>query len=185
MRASVADHGAIWIMLSETTAAADEIGQGCSMTSRSNGERTFWRSASAIQCAMDRSEDASHSLGCQVRCGITRPKWTTCCPVPLPISSTSPSRGSTSLRMPEMGSLLRSADGLAKRSPTRPAGVARRIVFTHAISRIAMRLLQHPSKDHSTQSRRAYKRWPPGRTTREGKRTVSLAFAATPSTLRG
>src|ERR1700733_668498 len=53
MSAMPASHGAMWIMLRETTAAAEAIGQGCSATSRRKGASTLVGPSAASHSAID------------------------------------------------------------------------------------------------------------------------------------
>ena len=58
-RASVADHGAMWIRLMHTSAAAESIGEGKAQTSRYTGGRTFGNSAAASHARIDLRQSGS------------------------------------------------------------------------------------------------------------------------------
>jgi hypothetical protein len=70
---------------------------------------------------MPSSAAGSTSLGCQVQPGIASVKAAACCPVPLAISRTRASAGSTSRSTARMAGALRAAAG-----EKRLKGVARR-----------------------------------------------------------
>src|SRR5262245_50841802 len=113
--ACAADHGAMWIMLMQITASAAAIGHCAAATSRKRGCRRLVCAATATHAEIERRQASSCSLGCQISCGITCAKWTTCSPVPLPTSSTTPDGGRTCASTTAIGSLLRAAEGLASR----------------------------------------------------------------------
>lgn len=103
-------------MLMHTSAAAESTGQGKALTSRCNGGRTFDSASIESQARIDLRQSASRSLGCQISFGIARAHCTTCCPVPLPTSRTTPRSGNTCESTSLIGPLFRSADGLNSRS---------------------------------------------------------------------
>ena len=96
---------------------------------------SFRRDPRAIDCR----RSGSRSLGCQVRCGVSFAKWTTCCPVPLPISSTKPRSGSACFSTSAIGPLLRSADGLTRRPSSRRLSVSHRIGGSHPVAASPLR----------------------------------------------
>ena len=112
INASVASHGEMWITLMHTTASAADTGQGRFVTSMARGGFTFDRLPAAAHASMEAWRSTSISLGWKVRAGKAFAKCATCCPVPLPISSTRPRDGKTRASTSRIGCLLRSGEGV-------------------------------------------------------------------------
>ncbi len=74
------------------------------------------------QAAIDGSERASPSLGCQRQPGSAAAKCAACWPVPLAISSATPCGGSRRSNSAPIGARLRSAAGLWRRGSVFIAG---------------------------------------------------------------
>src|SRR5687767_12029519 len=106
----------MWITLMHTTASAADTGQGRFVTSMARGGFTFDRLPAATHASMEAWRSTSISLGWKVRAGKALAKCATCCPVPLPISSTRPRGGSTRASTSRIGCLLRSGDGAVSRA---------------------------------------------------------------------
>ncbi len=77
-------------------------------TSSATGASTFSTPEARVQARMLSRCGGEMSDGCQRRAGKARAKNTTCCPVPLATSSTSPAGGSTRRSTSTIGSRLRS-----------------------------------------------------------------------------
>src|SRR5262245_47513259 len=128
-------------MLMHTSAAAESIGQGKAHTSRYKGGRTFGSVSTETHARIDRRQSASRSLGCQIRFGIARANCTTCCPVPLPTSRTTPLLGSSWASTSLIGPLLRSADGLDRRSLGKTASSSDRTMGSHVDPNLAAKFV--------------------------------------------
>ena len=78
--------------------------------------RIFGNPSVAAQASILARRSAAISVGCQVSPGNARAKTSTCCPVPLAISSARPSAGAWARSNAVIGPALRNADGAESRA---------------------------------------------------------------------
>src|SRR5262245_48526617 len=106
-----AAHGAMWIILQQTTALARLTGHTSAVASSRTGASRLGTAASVRNAAMLASALESMSLGSHDAPGSALAKNAACSPLPLAISKTSARGGKNLLSTANMGSRLRSTCG--------------------------------------------------------------------------